>query len=84
MTRKHITVPPPVAGFVVFGLKPYGSYKATQRGDIPVIKIGNRQHVSVVWMEQVAGVGPGELDDKIDATLLDVKAAKRASRKKED
>ena len=67
MVRKYITTSVPVAGRVLFDLGIWGSYKAAKRGDLEIIQVGRKKRVPVVWMETIAGVAPGELDDKLDA-----------------
>ena len=67
MDRKHITTNVPKAGRILFDLGTWGSYEAAKRGDIKIIQVGRKKRVPVVWMEQIAGVNPGELDSKLDA-----------------
>ena len=64
---RKVTTSVPVAGKVLFDLGIWGSYEAAKRGDIQIIQVGRKKRVPVVWMEQTAGVGAGELDDSIDA-----------------
>ncbi len=66
MKRKHITTSVPKAGKILFDLGIWGSYEAAKRGDIQVIKVGRKMRVPVVWMEQTAGVAPGDFDETLD------------------
>jgi hypothetical protein len=66
VARKYITTSVPTAGKLLFDLSPWGAYEAAKRGDIQVIQVGRKKRVPVVWMEQVAGVGAGDLDGIID------------------
>ncbi len=67
MSRKHITTSVPVAGKILFNMKPWSAYEAAKRGDIRVIPVGRLKRVPVVWMEQTAEVSPGGLDHLIDS-----------------
>lgn len=66
MARKHITTSVPKAGKILFDLGSWGAYEAAKRGDIEVIEVGRKKRVRTVWMEQAAGVSPGDFDDILD------------------
>ena len=66
MVRKHITTSVPIAGKVLYGLGSWSAYEMARRGEINVIQVGRHKRVPVVWMEQMSGVGAGELDHLID------------------
>jgi hypothetical protein len=48
-----LTLSIPQAGRKYFDLSRDASYKAAQRGDIPVIKVGGRYRVPIAAMEQI-------------------------------
>tara|TARA_B100000315_G_C14501259_1_gene552425 strand:+ start:843 stop:1148 length:306 start_codon:yes stop_codon:yes gene_type:complete len=77
--RKAVTTVP-VGGAVLMGKSPWSAYEAAKRGEIETIQIGKHLGVSVAWMEGVTGVGPGELDDEVEANEIRIRAEKVAKR----
>lgn len=65
--RKHLTAP----AKCIFDIMGYGyvtGYKMISEGAIPVLDHpGRRKPVIVAKIEDQLGVGPGDLDDRIDA-----------------
>ncbi len=62
MKRKIVATKVPKAGNLL-GLGTWASYEAAKTGDIPVMEIGRRKVVPVVWLEQRLGVEDGDLDE---------------------
>ena len=53
----------PRAGRAIFGIGPYASYQAANRGEIETIHMGRRKLVSVRWIEETLGLAPGSLTE---------------------
>jgi hypothetical protein len=56
-----VTCSVPEAGQIL-DLSRGSSYEAAKRGDIPVIRVGERMRVSITQFEKQHGFDPGELD----------------------
>lgn len=65
--RRHLTAPAQCI-FEMFDYSKTTGYRLIREGTIPTIKNGSRKMpVPVARIEEQLGVGPGDLDERIDA-----------------
>ena len=68
---KHLTAPAKCV-FDIMGISKITGYRRIASGAIPVLEHpGRKKPVIVAKIEDELGVGPGDLDDRIDAWLAE-------------
>jgi hypothetical protein len=69
-----LTMSVPAFGQAVYGLKPDGSYRAANAGEIPTVKVRRKKRVPVrIALQPILGANPGNLSGVVARLLAAAK-----------